>query len=137
MPVGSASTASSSGATYITVRVRFRVQQPSLVAVAAIERPGACFRVVSELRDLEAAPLEPVVWPPRCPPLDKRDRVVADDELELNLVAGMLWDAAFAESVNLANGSEFDQLGKRHDPERSRPSHEVPNAGATPHVFQN
>lgn len=41
---------------------------------------------------------------PGCSPLDERDRVAADDELEPNLVAGMLQDAAVAESFELADG---------------------------------
>jgi hypothetical protein len=40
---------------------------------------------------------------PGCSPLDKRDRVVTDDELEANLAAGMLRDAALAELFDLAD----------------------------------
>ena len=89
---------------YVTVRMRFGIREPSLVAVAAVERPNPCVRVVSELCDLEAAPLGPVAWMPRCSPLDKRDRVASDDELEANLVADMLRDAALAEPFELADG---------------------------------
>jgi hypothetical protein len=87
------------------------------------------------VRDIEAAPIGSVIWTPRRAALDKRDRVAADDELEADLIASMFWDAAVAELFNLANGGEFDQLGKRHQ-QRSRSTHEVPNAGATPHVSQ-
>jgi hypothetical protein len=48
----------------------------------------------------------------------------------------MLRNAAVAEPLNLANGGEFHELRKGHDPERSRPSRNVPNAGTPGQVVE-
>jgi hypothetical protein len=113
------------------------VREPSLVPVAAIERPLMRCGVVPELCDLEVAPFGPVVGMPRCPPLQERDRGSADEKLQANLIARVHGDAMLAESFDPADGGELDEVGQCQYLERSRPPNGVSNAGATPSSFQN
>jgi len=73
-----------------------------------------CHGVVPELGDPEAAPLGPVVGLPRRSPLDERDRVSAEEELEANLIVRVRWDATLTESFHPADGGELHEVGQSH-----------------------